>query len=103
VGNIPIDRIAGLQEACVISKIWSFFPKPMKAGLGPTCEQHFVQFPENPQTQVRGEDTVGRKSYLYAESGPFFNIALCNCSGIAFNVYNNSSYYILGTRRYQLL
>jgi len=27
--------------------------------LGPTCEQHFVQFPENPGTQMRGEDTMG--------------------------------------------
>jgi hypothetical protein len=59
VGNIPIHRIAGLQEACVISNIWSFFPKPMKSGLGPTCEEHFAQFPENPQTQMRGEDTLG--------------------------------------------
>jgi len=60
-----VGNLAGLQEACVISNIWSFFPKPWKAGLGPTCEQHFVEFPENPQTQMRVEDGVRLDSYLY--------------------------------------
>jgi hypothetical protein len=46
-----------------------------KAGLGRTCEQHFVQFPENPQTQMRGEDGVRLDCYLYVESGcPFLTL-----------------------------
>ncbi len=51
----------GLQDCKkpVSYPIWSFFPKPMKAGLGPTCEEHFVQFLENPETHMRGEDTMG--------------------------------------------
>jgi hypothetical protein len=48
-----------------------------KAGLGHTCEQYFVQFLENPQTQMRGEDGVRLDSYLYVESGPSFITLFC--------------------------
>jgi len=68
MGNIPIHRIPGLQEACVISNIWSFFPKPMKAG--PHLWTAFCTVPReswNTNARWRHTGTGAGNCYLYAQ------------------------------------
>jgi hypothetical protein len=75
VGNIPVHRIPGLQEACVISNILSFFPKPMKAG--PHLWTAFCTVPReswNTNARWRHSGTGLDNSYSYAESGPFLTL-----------------------------
>jgi hypothetical protein len=67
----------GLQEACVISSIWSFFPKPMKDG--PHLWIAFCTVPWeswNTNARWRHNGTGAGNSYLYAERGPWWTTGI---------------------------